>query len=159
MRTAALTDWWNFKRHRHYEERKRSAVALIHYVLANHAVEVLATHRGEILTVLLWKLTQAEGGKYGTLLKSSGTRNCKDKKKLRHDHVFQRAKMIAALIKAAPDQVDKILATAVGCTVTAKEHKRLSKFDKTCDGWKRYRRAKIVVFDTQTGRRHRESQN
>jgi hypothetical protein len=101
---------------------------------------------------LLWKLTEAEGGKYGTRFKSSGAAGCEDKKKLRHDHVFQRKRMVAALMKAAPDEVDKILETAVGCIVTVEEHDLLSsKFDKKCDGWERYRRAGIIVIDTQTG--------
>jgi hypothetical protein len=75
-----------------------------------------------------------------------------DKAKLRHEHVFQRSKMIAALEKAAPHEIDDILKTAIGCTVTIEEHTRLSKFDEEY-GWAPYRKAGITVIDTQTGER------
>ncbi len=76
--------------------------------------------------------------------------DCTDKAKLRHEHVFQRSKMIADLEQAAPHEVDKILESAIGCTVTVEEHTRLSEIDKEY-GWERYRKAGIVVIDTQTG--------
>jgi hypothetical protein len=60
--------------------------------------------------------------------------------------------MIAALEKATPHEVDGILKIAIGCTVTIEEHTRLSKFDKEY-GWKRYRKAGIVVYDTLTRKR------
>jgi hypothetical protein len=61
--------------------------------------------------------------------------------------------MIATLKKAAPNKVDDILKSIIGCTVTTKEHSRLSKFDKKCDGWDRYEKAGVIVIDTQTGQR------
>jgi hypothetical protein len=61
--------------------------------------------------------------------------------------------MIARLEKAAPHQVNAILKKAAGCTVTNKEHARLSKFDKEYDGWTRYWKARIKVIDTQTDKR------
>jgi hypothetical protein len=60
--------------------------------------------------------------------------------------------MISALLKATPEQVDGILETAVGCTVTLYEHFRLHQFDEE-DGWERYRRAGIAVTNTETGLR------
>ena len=122
-----------FKPRQQCEACKRSAVTLIKYLLSKKRPEVLCTHRRQLLTILLWKITEAEGGKYNTRFQSSGATKC-GKKKLRHDHVFQRAKMVTALEKAAPNKVDKILATAVGCAVTIKEHDRLSNFDKEWDG-------------------------
>lgn len=70
--------------------------------------------------------------------------------KLRHDHVFPRKKMIDDLLKAEPNELDGILKTAVGCTVTKEESDRLTKFDKECDGWERYTNAGIRVIDTTT---------
>jgi hypothetical protein len=58
--------------------------------------------------------------------------------------------MIAKLEKAKPDKIDVILKNAFGCTVTIKENSRLSKFDKECDGWARYQKAKIKVINTET---------
>ena len=141
-----------FEPHPKSEARKRSAVTLIKYLLAARKPEVLSAHLVELLTVLLWKITEAESSKHKTRFQSQGALRCRDKAKLRHDHVFQRARMIAALKKAAPDNVDDILKTAIACTVTIKEHTRLSKFEVDY-GWRRYRKAGIKVIDTQTGKR------
>jgi hypothetical protein len=141
-----------FKPHAQFEERKRSAVTLIKLLLADKKPEVLSAHYRELLTILLWKITEAESSKHKTRFQSQGALDSSDKSKLRHDHVFQRSKMIVALEKAAPQDVDDILNTAVACTVTVEEHDHLSRFDDEY-GWERYRKAKIAVIDTQTGKR------
>lgn len=105
------------------------------------------------MSVLLWKTTLAESPKYKTRFQSLEALRRRDKTKLRHDHVFQRSKMIAVLEKAAEREVDVILKKAFGCTVTISEDNRLSKFDKKCDGWARYRKAGSVVMNTQTCKR------
>jgi len=146
-----------FKPHPQSEARKRSAVILIEYLLAEKRGEVLPTHKRELLDVLLWKISLAESSKYKTRFQSQAALKCKQKTKSRHgktklihDHVFQRAKMIAKLEKAKPDKIDVILKNAFGCTVTIKENSRLSKFDKEYDGWARYQKAKIKVINTET---------
>ena len=137
----------SFKPHPQFEERKRSAITLIKYVLTAKQPEVLPTHRQELLTILLWKLTLAPcRNKYATRYQSKGAMD--GGSKLRHDHVYQRKKMIAALEKAGSDEVDNILKRAIACTVTVEEHDRLSKF-KGYDGWDRYQKAGIEVIDTQ----------
>lgn len=141
-----------FKPHPQSDARRRSAVALIKYLLAEKKPEVLSSHSRELLDVLLWKITEAESHKHKTRFKSEGALGCSEKARLRHEHVFQRSRMIAALEKAAPHEVDDILKKAIGCTVTVEEHTRLSKFEKEY-GWERYRKAGIVVIDTQTGER------
>jgi hypothetical protein len=123
-----------FKPHPQSDARRRSAVALIKYLLTEKKPGALSTHYRQLLSVLLWKITLAESSKYKTRLQSEGARRCSDKAKLRHDHVFQRSRMIAALEKAAPHEVDEVLKSAIGCTVTVEEHTRLSKFDKEY-GW------------------------
>lgn len=132
--------------------RRRSAVALIKHVLAMKKPEVLPSHREELLDVLLFKITEADG-KYNTRFRSEAALHRKTK--LRHDHVYQRSKMIARLVKAAPrkKEVEEILRNAIGCTVTLQEHRRLAKFDKEYDGWERYLRARIEVIDTRKNRR------
>jgi hypothetical protein len=142
-----------FKPHPQSEARKRSAVTLIKYLLAEKKPEVLPTHYRQLMRLLLWKITEAESPKHKTRFQSQGALTCRDKVELRHDHVFQRAKMIAALEKATARKVDVILKRAFGCTVTSTEHARLSKFDKEYDGWARYRKAGITVIDTQTDKR------
>jgi hypothetical protein len=142
-----------FKPHPQSEARRRSAVTLIKFLLAEKKPEVLPTHYRQLLTVLLWKITEAESTKYKTRFQSQGALRRGDKVKLRHDHVFQRSKMIAALEEATAHKVDLILKKAFGCTVTIKEHSLLSKFDKKYDGWARYRKAGIVVINTQTCKR------
>jgi len=141
-----------FEPHPQSEERKRSAAALIKYLVAERKPEVLPSHLRELLSILLWKITEADSHKYKTRFQTQGAMDCSEKSKLRHEHVFQRSKMIAALEKAAPQEIDAILEKAVGCTVTIEEHTRLSRFDEEY-GWERYRKAEIVVFDTQTGER------
>jgi hypothetical protein len=140
-----------FKPHPKADERRRSAVALIKYLLAENRPEAWPAHIRELLTILLWKITEAEAmNKRGTRLQSQGARGCTEVANLEHDHVYQRAKMIDALERAAPHEVDVILKDAIGCTVTVEEHTRLSKVGKEYDGWDRYRKAGILVFDTQT---------
>ena len=98
-----------FKLHPQSEERKRSAVTLIKYLLAEKKPEVLPAHYRELLSTLLWKVTEADSCKYKTRFQTHGALGCSDKANLRHEHVFQRSKMIAALEKAAPHEVDDIL--------------------------------------------------
>jgi len=97
-----------FKLHPQSEERKRSAVTLIKYLLAEKKPEVLPAHYRELLSTLLWKVTEADSRKYKTRFQTQGALGCSDKANLRHEHVFQRSKMIAALEKAAPHEVDDI---------------------------------------------------
>ncbi len=120
-------------------------------LLAENRPEAEYTHYRQLLSVLLWKITEAESmNKRGTRLQSQGARCCTKVANLEHDHVYQRSKMIDALEKAAPHEIDDILKRAIGCTVTKGEHNLLAKYNDE-DGWERYRKAGIVVFDMQTG--------
>jgi hypothetical protein len=142
-----------FKPHPLFEQRKRSAVALIKYLLADENPAVLPAHRRELITIMLWKITEAESlHKHKTRLKTKKAISCTDKRSLRHEHVFPRAKMIDALENAKPHEIDDILANAIGCTVTVDEHLLLAAF-KDESGWERYRRAGLTVIDTATGER------
>ncbi|HWG21741.1 MAG TPA: hypothetical protein VG225_14515 [Terracidiphilus sp.] len=139
-----------FKTHPRAEDRKRSATALIELLLANKTPEILSEHLREVLKILLWKITEADG-KYDTRYQSNGALECKDQKQLRHDHVYPCKRMIGALIQAKPEEWQEILRDAVGCTVTVDEHRLLSTFDEKYDGWERYRKAKLRVINTETG--------
>jgi hypothetical protein len=142
-----------FQPHPEYQERKTSASALIKLVLENKKPEILPEHLRELLTTLLWKLTEAEShNKYSTRYQTEGAMACRAKSKLRHEHVYQRNQMIGRLLNAKLEEVDGILENAVGCTVTIDEHSRLAKSDDEY-GWERYRKAGLVVIDTATGER------
>jgi hypothetical protein len=143
-----------FKTHPEADARKRSAVALVRYLLADQRnPDVLPTHRRELIrSVLLYKISEAECcSKFKTRFQSEAAWKCnRTTTELRHDHVYQRSKMIMELEKAEPEQIDDILNKVIGCTITKQEHDHLTTFDKECDGWVRYQKAEIVVIDTKT---------
>jgi hypothetical protein len=133
------------------EKRRISATTLIKVLLANRVPEVLPKHYRELLRILLWKITEAESDKYETRFQSHGAQNFREKGKLRHDHVYQCSRMIDKLVQAnSEEEVEGILKTAIGCTVTLDEHIRLNKFDDEY-GWPRYRKAGIAVRNIETG--------
>jgi hypothetical protein len=134
-----------FRKHPSASQRRESAVRLVKYLLLAPS-EILPRHRDQCLNVALWKLTEAEG------MNKCRTRFCSQAAydipngKLCHDHVYQRAVMIKELNNAQPGEVDMILDSAIGCTVTKAEHELLDLY-KAYDGWERYRRANISVRD------------
>ena len=140
----------NFRPHPQGDSRRRSSAKLIKMLLANNSPDV-SEHVEDLIDILLWRITEADG-KYNTRHKTTGALACTDKSQLRHEHVYQRSKMITALVKAEPGEVDTILEDAIGCTVTEDEHALLLEFDGLY-GWERYRQAGIVVMNTETGER------
>jgi hypothetical protein len=140
----------SFEPHPRAEDRKRSAVALIELLLTNKKPEVLPEHLKELVKILIGKITEADG-KRNTRYWSNRALECPEEK-LQHEHVYTRKTMIDALFQAGPEKRQQILKLAIGCTVTAKEHKDLSRYDKVCDGWNRYARAKVLVTNIETGR-------
>jgi len=140
----------NFRPHPQGDSRRRSSAKLIKMLLANNSPDV-SEHVEDLIDILLWRITEADG-KYNTRHKTTGALACTDKSQLRHEHVYQRSKMITALVRAEPGEVDTILKDAIGCTVTEDEHALLLEFDGKY-GWERYRQAGIVVMNTETGER------
>ena len=136
-----------FTPHPKADERRESAGHLVKVLLGNRGPKVLASQLRELLTILLWKLTEAASSKYKTRYQSRAALDRSPGNNLHHEHVYQRLKMIDALLEAAPDQIDETLALAVGCTVTQEKASRLLLFD-TEYGWERYRKAGIEVVDT-----------
>jgi hypothetical protein len=111
--------------------------------------EVLEDHKKSLITRMLWKITEANG-KYSTRYYSEKALKC-SKDERRHDHVWTRKKMVERLIDE-PSLVEHEIEQAIGCTVTKDEHHALTKFDTSCDGWERYKRAGIVVWDLKENR-------
>ncbi len=135
-----------FKRHKAAGEWRESVVRLVKILLSSREPAILTFHLRELLTVLLWKLTEADSAKYRTRYQSTEALSSPDGK-LHHEHVYQRAKMIDALLEVQAHQVDGILDLSVGCTITRPEADRLRRFDDNY-GWERYRKAGIEVMDT-----------
>ena len=136
-----------FRPHPLGDERRRSAMALVELLLREQSA-LLSRHLNECLSLAIWKFTEADG-KYTTRFRSVESSSA-DPKELRHDHVFQRKKMIDDL-KAHPEAVNEILSKAIGCTITKDEHTRLDECNHL-DGWGRYRQAGIVIIDWETGK-------
>jgi hypothetical protein len=133
------------------ENCRRSLTSLVKVLLANRKPDVLLAHYRAVIDTLLWKFTEADG-KFNTRFRTQGAMKCDDKRKLRHEHVYQRRKMIDELVKAKPEEVDSILKRAIGCTITDDEHDRLKSFDYEY-GWKRYQKARLVVIDRKSGKK------
>jgi hypothetical protein len=142
-----------FRPHPDGDKRRQSATALIKLLLSQKdAPSILLEDVKTLVDRSLWLITEADG-KYKTRYWTKGALACSDKKQLRHEHPYQRSKMVAALLKAAPNDVDAILNDAIGCIVTKDEDRRLREFGREHDGWERYRRAGLEVFDTATKER------
>jgi hypothetical protein len=129
------------------DERRKSVSDLVKVLLGSRGPTVLDRHIKELLTILLWKLTEADSPKYKTRFQSRAALERLLGDKLHHEHVYQRSKMIEELFRASPEKIDEILALAVGCTITLDEAGRLLLFDSDY-GWERYRKAGIEVLDT-----------
>jgi hypothetical protein len=146
-----------FKYHPKAKERLASAKILIKLLLGE-CPGLLPEHQRECIRQIgLYKVTEAEGvhkrrTRFMSVAAIAVAKHQPDPSKnseLQHEHVFKRAELTERLVNS-PGLIDSILKDAIGCTVTKDEHDRLSKI-KTCDGWKRYREAKIAVENTETG--------
>jgi len=87
-------------------------------------LELVASQKRELLSICIWKITEAEGGKYGTRYKSEAALTA-PRSMVAHEHVYQRAKIVTALLKE-PHRLEELAQRAVGCVVTREEHKRLT---------------------------------
>ena len=143
----------SFRPHPEADERVRSAVLAIKSILP---LDLYPAHKRELLSVCLWKLTEAESrGKYNLRFQTPAALEAPRSEK-QHEHVVERKSIVDALL-ASPGETDKILEGAVGCTVTKDEHRRLSALSRErpdLEGWDRYRAAGIRVLDLKTGGPH-----
>ena len=117
--------------------------------------DVRLKDKKSLLNIMIWVLTEA-GGKYKTRYISDGVKQMDDKgkrviKALRHEHVYTRKSLILRLIDS-PKNMDTILKDAIACLVTTEEDALLHKVDhseKGLNGWLRYSKANIKVWDTK----------
>jgi hypothetical protein len=105
--------------------RNAGSTVVIKHLLENKA-EVRVEHLRELVNKMLWKITEAEET-YNTHCRSCTA--IEGGQDLRYEHIFTKKIMIDAPLRCCPDQMDEILKTAVGCTVTKGEHDRLTKFN------------------------------
>ena len=135
------------------EKRIQSIRAIIDFLLLRDDLDKAVRQR--FLDRCLWQWTIAHGNekydlRYASLdaLPLVEQKPPEWRKSLRHDHVYTRADLLKSLLEKSSD-LESILTQAVGCIVTVEEHQRLTRCDKTHDGWNRYIQAKIKVFDRQ----------
>jgi hypothetical protein len=111
---------------------------------------------------MIWVITEADGltaeKRTGYKKKityiSEGVKKRRDKgdqsiKGLIHEHVYIRKGIVLKLLNGKGRNIEKILKNAIGCVVTNKEHKKLHEIIG-CDGWERYKKANIKVYNSKT---------
>lgn len=141
----------SFKRHPDADRRIKSAKIAIQAILAVRD-QLCTQHLRELLSICIWKISEADG-KYKTRYQSVAALARSTElhhEELRHEHPFERKKLIDELIEF-PEDIDRIAKKSFGCVVTLKDHMKLNKVDKSLSGWDRYREAGIPVMDTLTG--------
>jgi hypothetical protein len=128
-----------FKPHADRHDRINSAKLAIRTILP---LDLYAAHKKELLSVCIWKITQADG-KAKVRFWSEGALGS-DKKELRHEHVFERKELIQRLLEG--EEIELVLSDAIACMVTKPEHLLLGKIQAS--GWVRYEKAGIRVYDS-----------
>ena len=135
---------------------RRSALSAVMQLLMP-VPGLIMTHRRELLTIALWKWTEASGvaphPKYNIRFATTGALNRDVTAKINHEHVWPRKWLIDNLLQRyrtsnEPDIWNFLAEYAVACIVTVDEHARLG--GVTGVGWQRYAAARIEVRDLQT---------
>lgn len=141
-----------FQRHRDADRRRESAITAAKAILG---LDLYDAHKRQLLRTCIWKLTEAEADhKHRTRYR---TRAALESNDVEHEHVVQQSTLVEALL-VHPAAADELLACAVACTVTAAEHRELSRISRErpeLEGWHRYleisRGGTLLVIDTKDG--------
>ena len=113
-------------------------------------------HRRELLTISLWKWTEAAGvppyPKFNVRYATPAALDHSNPAKVNHEHVWPRKWIIDRLLEPgktwAEDDLREFLEDhGVACIVTVEEHGELSKQTSGLEGWERYKRAGLQVRD------------
>jgi hypothetical protein len=125
-----------------------AAIATAHFAVTSP--ELFDAYRRELLDNVLWLVTVAPSGKYTTRFRSRAA-VVDPHAELRHEHVYTRRSLIRRMLDDPSCIGTVIREQAIGCVVTKAEHRQLSRFDKSHEGWERYRAAGIDVLDMAAG--------
>lgn len=126
--------------HKDRDARIGSSIRAIEAILP---LDLYPTHKKELLSVCIWKITEADGKskvRYwseGALENQSG--------KLQHEHIHERKELISRLLDG--ESVQSVISDAIACMVTKEEHLGLGRSSML--GWQRYRESGIRVYDTK----------
>jgi hypothetical protein len=118
-------------------------------VILQHQDELLDRHVNLLLSDLIWKISEADGGKYGCRYRSAEVLHSKTEQAIRHEHVVRR-KTLRIRLRADPSRAREIIRDAIACVVTKAEDDRLRAVDPSREGWARYHDAGITVIDMAT---------
>ncbi len=127
------------------KERLESATQLARLVTSAEGLH--KAHRREILSIAVWKATEADS-KMNPRYRTIGIRDGEIGTPVNHEHVVTRKFLVDAML-SAPQMVPEIMKLATGCLVTREEHKLLSKANAW--GWGRYIEADLSVIDGKNG--------
>jgi hypothetical protein len=92
----------------------------------------------------IWQVAVVTGGTYSRFRSDSVIR--KAGLPIQRDHIYKKRILVEQFLASAPD-LDAIIERARCCIVTVEEHTRLHKIDPDLDGWDRYKKAKVIVYD------------
>jgi hypothetical protein len=142
------------------KEETASARSAIKQIL--QMTDIKERHRRKMLDLMIWMITEANGidselkigNKWKVKYITEKVKERRDEgdfsiKGLTHEHVYTKKNLVDGLLKS-PKNAEGILTNAIGCITTEEEHKRLP--HKGFDGWYRYKKAKIRVWNTRENR-------
>ena len=130
-----------YTKHKDHDARIKSAITAITAIVP---LDLYTAHKKELLSVCIWKITEADG-KAKVRYWSEGSINNKNEK-LQHEHVYERKELIQLLMNGDP--VEEVVKNAIACMVTREEHQALTRSNHS--GWQRYKDIGIRVYDAQT---------
>lgn len=130
----------NYVEHKDHAARIRSAITAIEAIMP---LDLYPAHKKEILSVCIWKITEADGKSKVRYWSEGALEN--PSSKLQHEHIHERKELIARLLSG--ETVSSVLADAVACMVIKEEHVKLAASSKL--GWLRYKDSGIRVYDAK----------
>lgn len=140
------------------EDRISSALAALWTLL--EARDVMPVHRRELLSIAIWKYTEAPGVRphamYRLPFRTLGAMDLEATSPVQHEHVWTRAWLTRQLIEhhaagwSRADLAAFMHLHGVACTVTRAEHLLLNACGDA-QGWDRYAQVGLEVWDAANG--------
>lgn len=130
----------SYVKHKDREARVNSAITAIKAILP---LDLYPAHKKELLSVCIWKITEADGKSKVRYWSQCAVDN--KTAKLQHEHIHERRELITRLLSG--EAIGSVIPDAVACMVTKEEHAKLNASSN--QGWQRYKDAGIRVYDAQ----------